>query len=86
MSYFKPVVPGGAGGATPDFDILVNPISTKKGQIMPTMLLLAPPDFQTFLPPWITITTNSQANPVASALNFCVLRKYLVQNFCFKSG
>ena len=34
----------------PDFDRQVNPIE-QEGQIMPTTLLLAPPDFQTFLWP-----------------------------------
>ena len=46
------VVPGGAGGAMapPDFGRSVNSISTR-GQIMPTYLLLEPPDFQTFRRP-----------------------------------
>ena len=45
------VVPWGAGGAMapPDFGRPVNPILTRGGgQIMPTKLLLAPPDFQIF--------------------------------------
>ena len=38
---------GGAGGACapPSFGISVNPIWTKGGQIMPAILLLAPPIF-----------------------------------------
>ena len=39
---YRPVVPGGAGGAA----------TNQEGQIMPTTLILAPPDFQTFLRPW----------------------------------
>ena len=40
---------GGAGGAMapPYFGRSVNPFSTKEGQIMPTTLLMATPDFQT---------------------------------------
>ena len=41
----KGVVPRGAM-APSDFDISVNPISTKGGRLCP------PPDFQTFLRPW----------------------------------
>ena len=43
----RPVGAGGAWGAmaSPDFRRSVNPIS-KRGQIMPTTLILAPPDFQ----------------------------------------
>ena len=50
----RPVVPGCAGCAMahPDFGRSVNPISTRGGQIMPTQLLLAHPDFQTFRRPW----------------------------------
>ena len=42
--YIRPVVPGGAGDAmgTPP------PYINQEGQIIPTTLLLAPPDFQTF--------------------------------------
>ena len=49
----RPFIPGCAGCAMahPDFDGSVNPISTRGGQIMPTLLLLAHPDFQTFQRP-----------------------------------
>ena len=51
----RPVVPVGAGDAMapPDFGRSVNTISTRGwGQIMPTTLLPAPPDFQKLLRPY----------------------------------
>ena len=37
----------------PDFGRSVNPISTRARQIRPSTFRLIPPDFQTFLRPWI---------------------------------
>ena len=52
-NYLRGVVPGGAGGpmAPPDFVISVNPISTTKGggADYACQIILASPDFQTFL-------------------------------------
>ena len=50
----RSVVPGGAGGAMahPDFGRSVYPSFNQGEQIMPTWLLLTPPDFQTFRRPW----------------------------------
>ena len=43
------VVPGGAGGAPPDFGRPVNPISTKGGGAdYVNQIIMAHPDFQTF--------------------------------------
>ena len=48
------VVPGGAGGAmaTLDFCRSVYYISTREGADYAHRIILAPPDFQTFLRPW----------------------------------
>ena len=50
--HIRGVVTGGAGGAmaTPDFGRSVNPISTR-GADVAHEIILAPPDFQTFLRP-----------------------------------
>ena len=52
---FRGVVPGGAGGAMapPDFGRSVNTISTR-GAEYAHQIILAPPDFQTFLRPFHT--------------------------------
>ena len=44
---YRGVVPGVAGGTMADQTYL-----NREGQIIPTILLLAPPDFQTFLRSW----------------------------------
>ena len=50
---YRPVVPGGAGGAMapPDFDRSVNPISTRGLAGYAHQIILAPRNFQTFLRP-----------------------------------
>ena len=51
-NYGRGIVPG---GAPPDFGRSVNPISTRRDRLCPT---LAPPDLQTFLRPcdwWKTV-------------------------------
>ena len=50
--WYRPVVPGGAGGAMvpPIFGISINPISTR-GVNYASTSLLAPPDFQNFRRP-----------------------------------
>ena len=54
--------------APPDFCISVSPISTRE-HIIPTTLLLAPLDFQTFLRPWVIRRGTS----VCSQLSICHL-------------
>ena len=56
------VVSGGAGDAmaTPDFCRSVNPISSRERADYAHWIILAPPDFQTFLRPWM-----SSANPMS---------------------
>ena len=58
----RPVVPGGAM-APPDFGRSVNPISTGVGTDYAYQIILAFPDFQTFLRPWFL---NSWPNKFAN--------------------
>ena len=53
--FIRGVVPGGAVGAMapPDFGSSVNPISEE--HIMPTTLVMAPPDFQNFRRPCLLV-------------------------------
>ena len=65
----------GMPGAPPDFGRSVNPYLILEGQIMPTTLLLAPPDFQTFLRPCRQYTVHHGLLRHSTVIDFTHMAK-----------
>ena len=81
----------GESSGIPRFWQINSPYLNQEEQIKPAILLLAPPDFQTFLQPWVVVFAAAavSTNSVFTIFKFqtdCDLMKQLLNKYAEKIG